>query len=167
MALAGVDALKELELYDTAETGVLELCEKPPSDVSNGLSLWRSRDPSRLSLIVTTSRCPATTSVPHSPRARVVAWSEEVAWYCVMATTRERYGSLGTEFNQALDRQVATRSRSMPSSSSSSTGRPAQCAARGRSYCLVTDRTELTRVADAGWHERMQPSRTSPGQKQP
>lgn len=53
MALAGVDALKELELYDNADTGVLELWEKPPSDVNNGLSLWRSRDPSRLSLIVT------------------------------------------------------------------------------------------------------------------
>lgn len=53
MALAGVDALKELELYDTADTGVLELCEKAPNEVNNGFSLWRNRDPSRLSLIVT------------------------------------------------------------------------------------------------------------------
>lgn len=52
MALAGVDALRELELYDTADPGVLELWEKAPSDVNSGFSLWRSRDPSRLSLIV-------------------------------------------------------------------------------------------------------------------
>lgn len=52
MALAGVDALKELEVYDMADTGVLELCGKAPSDVKSGLSLWRNREPSRLSLMV-------------------------------------------------------------------------------------------------------------------
>lgn len=51
MALAGVDAMYELELYDTDDTGVLELWEKPPSDVNSGFSRWRRRDPSRGSFI--------------------------------------------------------------------------------------------------------------------
>lgn len=70
MALTGVGALKELELYDTEETGVLELCEKPPRDVNNGFNLWRSRDPSRLSPIVINLRCPSSTAIPHADKTQ-------------------------------------------------------------------------------------------------
>lgn len=108
MALAGVDALYEFELYDTAETGVLELCEKPPSDVNNGLSLWRRRDPSRVSLMVTISSCPLVDvySVPRSTSAG--AGCVLVPGRCWLMSyvgnpAREQKHSPGTEANQALE----------------------------------------------------------------
>lgn len=81
MALAGVDGLYEFELYDTAETGVLELCEKPPSDVNNGLSLWRRRDPSRMSLMVTISSGPLVD-------VYLVPWSTSARAGCVLVPGR-------------------------------------------------------------------------------
>lgn len=53
---------------------MLELCGKEPSDVNKGLSLWRSRDGSRLSLIVTILRTPLWSSQSLLPTARMQAW---------------------------------------------------------------------------------------------
>lgn len=48
---------------------MLELCGKEPSDVNKGLSLWRSREGSRLSLMVTIWRSPSYISTSHSDSA--------------------------------------------------------------------------------------------------
>lgn len=70
--------MKELELYDRAETGVLELWEKELREVNRGFSLWRRRkEGSRFSAIMTGSRRSQSTPLAHSRKCMSLSQDRE------------------------------------------------------------------------------------------